>query len=55
MDQTASLDGHVKSVCKSALFHLRNIAKIREYLNVESTKSLLKHVKAWIEANLHKI
>ena len=40
-DQTASLDGHVKSVCKSALFHLRNIAKIREYLNVESTKSLL--------------
>ena len=40
-DQTASLDGHVKSVCKSALFHLRNIAKIREYLNVESTKSLV--------------
>ena len=39
--QTASLDGHVKSVCKSALFHLRNIAKIREYLNVESTKSLV--------------
>ena len=26
-DQIASLDGHVKSVCKSALFHLRNIAK----------------------------
>ena len=41
MDQTASLDGHVKSVCKSALFHFRNIAKIREYLNVESTKSLV--------------
>ena len=38
-DQIASL--HVKSVCKSALFHLRNIAKIREYLTVESTKSLV--------------
>ena len=40
-DQTTSLDGHVKSVCKSALFHLQNIAKIREYLNVKGTKSLV--------------
>ena len=40
-DQTTSLDEHVKSVCKSALFHLQNIAKIREYLNVKSTKSLV--------------
>ena len=26
-DQIASLEGHVKSVCKSALFHVRNIAQ----------------------------
>ena len=43
-DQIASLEGYVKSVCKSALFHLRNIAKISEYLTVESTKSLV-HAK----------
>ena len=30
------------SVCKSALFHLRNIVKIREYLTVESTKALIQ-------------
>ena len=31
-DETLSLDKHVSSVCKSALFHLWNIAKIRMYL-----------------------
>ena len=40
-DQTLSLEEHVISVCKSALFHLRNIFKIREYLTVESTKALV--------------
>ena len=40
-DQIASLDGNEKPVCKSALFHLRNIVKIREYLTVERTKSLV--------------
>ena len=39
-DQTLSREKHVISVCKSALFCLRNIAKIREYLTVESTKIL---------------
>ena len=28
-------------ICKSALFHLRNIVKVREYLTVESTKALV--------------
>ena len=40
-DETLSLDKHVSSVCKSALFHLWNIAKIRVYLTSESTKTLV--------------
>ena len=36
-DQIASLEGHVKS----ALFHLGNIANVREYLTAESTKALV--------------
>ena len=40
-DQTLSLEKHVNSVCKVALFHLRNIAKIREYLTVDNTKILV--------------
>ena len=31
----------MSSVCKSALFHLRNIAKNRMYLTSESTKTLV--------------
>ena len=40
-DQTLSLEKHVNSPRKASLFHLRNIAKIREYLTVNSTKSLV--------------
>ena len=40
-DETLSLDKHVSSVCKSALFHLWNIAKIRMYLTSESTETLV--------------
>ena len=40
-DETLSLDKHVSSVCKSALFHLWNIAKIRMYLTSESTRTLV--------------
>ena len=39
--ETLSLDKHASSVCKSALFHLWNIAKIRMYLTSESTKTLV--------------
>ena len=35
-DQTFSLEKHVNSVCRAALFHLRNIAEIREYLTVDN-------------------
>ena len=48
-DETLSLDKHVSSVCKSALFHLWNIAKIRMYLTSESTKTL---VHAYITCRL---
>ena len=40
-DQTLSLDKHENLICKSALFHLRNIVKVREYLTVKSTKTLV--------------
>ena len=40
-DQTLSLNKHVNLICKSALFHLMNIVKVREYLTVESTKALV--------------
>ena len=40
-DKTMSFDKNVNSVCKSAVFHLRNIAKIRNYLTIENTKALV--------------
>ena len=40
-DQTLSLEKRVNSFCKAALFHLRNIAKIREYLTVDNTMILV--------------
>ena len=40
-DQTLSLVKHVNSVCKAALFHLGNIAKIPEYFTVDNTKILV--------------
>ena len=40
-DETLSLDKHVSYVCKSALFHLWNIAKIRMYLTSENTETLV--------------
>ena len=49
LDETLSLDNHVNSVCKSALFHLWNIAKIRMYLTSESTKTL---VHAYVSCRL---
>jgi len=29
---------HIKSICKSSHYHIRNIAKIRKYINEESAK-----------------
>ena len=33
MDETLSYDDHVKKVCKSSFFHLRNISRICKYLD----------------------
>jgi hypothetical protein len=32
---------HVKSVCKSSFFHIRNISKIRKFLSSDTTKTLI--------------
>ena len=41
LDESLSMAPHVTAVCKSAFFHLRNISKIRKFLNTETTKSLV--------------
>ena len=41
IQMASALDKYVSSVCKSALFHLWNIPKIRMYLTSESTKTLV--------------
>ena len=35
------MDQHIKNICKSAHFHLRNIRKIRKYLDKDSTEILV--------------
>jgi len=36
-----SMIPHIKNTCKSAFFHLRNIARIRKYLSFKSTEILI--------------
>ena len=50
--ETLSLDKHVSSVCKSALFNLWSIAKIRMYLTSESTKP---SVHAYVTCRLMRL
>ena len=40
-DEFLSMDKQVKAVCKSAFFHLRNIAKIRKYIPFTHCKILI--------------
>ena len=40
---------HVKFVCKTALYHLRNIARIRKFLSVKTTEIL---VHAFVSSKL---
>jgi len=40
-DQTINLQKQVSESCRSAWFHLRNIGKIRQYLDKESTERLI--------------
>ena len=40
-DSTMSMLPHVKSVCKSAFYHLRNISRIRKLLSIKTTETLV--------------
>ena len=40
-DSTMSMLPHVKSVCKSAFYHLRNISRIRKLLSTKTTEYLV--------------
>ena len=41
MDEQLKLDGHVNKIIKTCFYHLRNIFKIRKYLSIDATKSLV--------------
>ena len=40
-DRHMSLDQHVTNICKTCSFHLRKIAKIRDYLSTADTETLV--------------
>ena len=40
-DQHARMHVHMKKVCQTSLYHLRNISKIRKYLSQETTEILI--------------
>ena len=40
-DRHMSLDQHVTNICKTCFFHLRQIAKIRDYLSTADTETLV--------------
>ena len=43
------MDKHLKSICKSSHYHIRNIAKFRKYIDEESAKIV---VHAFVTAKL---
>ena len=40
-DKLFNMESHISSVCKSANFHLRNIAKIRKYLSLDTAEKVI--------------
>ena len=48
-DSIFSFEEHIKNICKSSFYHLRNIAKIRKYLT-QDTCEILFH--AFISSKL---
>ena len=48
-DNFLRMEDHVNAVCKTAFFHLRNIARIRSYLNRDTTE---KVVHAFVTSRL---
>ena len=41
LDSTLSMDKQISTMCKSAFFHLHNIAKIRKYISLQHCEILL--------------
>ena len=41
LDQTLKFDKHINQKCRSCVYQLRNICKIRKYLTTDATKSLV--------------
>ena len=41
LDQTLKFDKHINQMCRSCVYQLRNICKIRKYLTTDATKSLV--------------
>ncbi|KAL9978146.1 hypothetical protein ACROYT_G015633 [Oculina patagonica] len=41
-DQCFNLEEHIKSICKSSHYHIRNLAKIRKYIDEESAKTVTR-------------
>ena len=48
-DSVCDLEKHVNNICKSAYFQIRNIGMIRDYLDIEATKTL---VNAYVTSRL---
>ena len=48
-DSIFSFEEHIKNICKSSFYHLRNIAKIRKYLSQDTCEIL---VHAFISSKL---
>ena len=42
LDQHLHMDRHINSTCRTAFYHLRNIAHIRRYLTPCATKTLIQ-------------
>ena len=40
-DKFLTLSTHIDNVCKSAFYHLRNIARVRKYLSFHTTEQLV--------------
>ena len=48
-DKCSNFEDHIKSICKSCHYHIRNSTKIRKYIDEESTKTV---VHAFVTAKL---
>ena len=41
-DSSLSMEEHIKASCKSAFFHLSNIARIRKHLLAQAAETLIR-------------